>query len=517
MPKLINLADASTYTLGAAANIFLPSQVGPPHFTYNNMSNLLGDPTNLICTFGSKVNSYGVNGNRFVSTRNAVSLSRYDYLKYFVSQPNGNGPADWGNHQPDLNVSNYWYSINQKTWAKYVGFRQYDAPFTPSAFFTNYGIFPEILDPLNPNFNVNLYTIVYFPTTGTYTFTISSDNSATVYVNEVSVASQTSFNYNTSTNYTASITAGYNIVRINLADSYPPSGVAVQILNPDSSILWSTSPGYYGTSTANESIFLQYSTNNSTWITLQETIPYVTGTTGWNPLTFKIPDSIKSTPVWLRILALQTNPYDIASSTNNDGDNWAVSSLEAITVNPQCSINFNDPTSYEVGDSIQSQVILPSNINSANIGGIASPNRKINQLGNRTDVKIGLFGHTSTDITTDTSIIRTFTSTNSYTLRYYKGVAFYLNKGGGEWGDPPDTGEDFYLQYSTDGTNWITIATGVAATISTNVWTRIEYTGFSDSIKNTPIYFRYTMNQWVGSYKQNDNWAFSSLEFIGGA
>jgi hypothetical protein len=516
MPKIINLADASTYTLGAAANIFLPSQVGSPHFNYSNMSNLLGDPTNLICTFGSKVNSYGENGYRFVRTKNAVSLARYDYLKYFVSQPNGNGPADWGNHQPDLSTSYNWYSINQKSWKYYINFKAYDSPFTPSTFFTTYGVFPETLDPINPNLNANLFAIIYFPTTGTYTFTVSSDNSAVIYINGIQVVSN-SLNYTSSTNYSVSVTAGYNILRINLTDTYAPSGVALQILNPDSSVLWSTTPGYYGSTTANESIFLQYSTNNSTWINLQETTPFPTGTTGWNPITFKIPDSIKSSSVWLRLLALQTNPYDATNNINNDGDNWAVSSLEGVTVNPQCPINFNDPASYTVGDSIQSQVLLPSNINSANIGGVASPNRKMNPLGNRTDVKIGLFGHTATDISTSTSINRIFTSTNSYTLRYYKGVSFYLNKGGGEWGDPPDSGEDFYLQYSTDNTNWITIATGSADSIPTNVWTKIEYTGFPDSIKNTPIYFRYTMNQWVGSYKQNDNWAFSSLEFIGGA
>jgi hypothetical protein len=96
-------------------------------------------------------------------------------------------------------------------------------------------------------------------------------------------------------------------------------------------------------------------------------------------------------------------------------------------------------------------------------------------------------------------------------------VSFYLNKGGGTWGDPPEDTEDFYLQYSTDNINWITISTTLASSTALNTWTKVDVLNFPDDILNTPIYFRYTMYQQVGSYRLNDNWAVSSLEFIGGA
>jgi hypothetical protein len=516
MPKLIDLANASTYTLGAAANVFLPSQVGSPHFNYGNMSNLLGDPTNYICTFGSKVNSYGVNGYRYVASNDRINLSRYDYIKYFVSQPGGNVTPDWGNHEPDKATTVEWYSISKKTWKNYINYVGYVS--AVSSFFSTYGIFPESFDPLNSKYTLNLYTIVYFPTTATYTFSICADDDATVYVNGTSVLSQTLNVASAPTNYSVVVTAGYNIIRINLSNSGGgPNGVALQIIKPDSSILWSTSPGLYGSNAPNESIFLQYSTDNINWINLQETIPYPTGTAGWNSVSYKIPDSLKTSSVWLRILALQANPLDTTNNINNDGDNWAVSSLEGIVVTPQCPINFNDPDSYTVGDIQQCQVMLPSNINSANIGGTASPNRVMSQLGKRTDVKVGIFGSPYSDILSSENTGRTFTSTNSYTLKNYKGVSFYLNKGGGTWGDPPEDTEDFYLQYSTDNINWITISTTLASSTALNTWTKVDVLNFPDDILNTPIYFRYTMYQQVGSYRLNDNWAVSSLEFIGGA
>jgi hypothetical protein len=60
---------------------------------------------------------------------------------------------------------------------------------------------------------------------------------------------------------------------------------------------------------------------------------------------------------------------------------------------------------------------------------------------------------------------RTLTKNTPFDLTGHTNLIFEANKGGGNWGEVPESGEDLFLEYSIDGgTNWITLYTMLAST-----------------------------------------------------
>jgi len=81
-------------------------------------------------------------------------------------------------------------------------------------------------------------TVINFPTTGTYTFYFSTDNSGSFNIDGSGGGS-----YSTYTSYgtfTQSITAGNHTVNISASNTGGPGGVALQIIKPDTTELWDT-------------------------------------------------------------------------------------------------------------------------------------------------------------------------------------------------------------------------------------------------------------------------------------
>jgi hypothetical protein len=81
-------------------------------------------------------------------------------------------------------------------------------------------------------------TIVNFPTSGTYTFYLSTDNYGSLTVDSTLILSYSDFTTTGST--THSITAGSHTITLSITNTGGPAGVAARILNPDTSELWDT-------------------------------------------------------------------------------------------------------------------------------------------------------------------------------------------------------------------------------------------------------------------------------------
>jgi len=85
----------------------------------------------------------------------------------------------------------------------------------------------------------NVYTtIVNFPTSGTYTFNLSTDNYGSLTLDSTLIISYSDFTTTGTT--THAVTAGNHTITLSITNQGGPAGIAAQILNPDSSELWDT-------------------------------------------------------------------------------------------------------------------------------------------------------------------------------------------------------------------------------------------------------------------------------------
>jgi len=349
--KIIDLADASTFTAGAAAQVILPAESLNLPYLVDYLSgasttpsrtipiaDLLNTPTTKIGVFGAVPNITGTGSRVFTST-SKFNLNPYNTLQFFVNRASDD---TWGD-EPDADTT--------FTWSK----------FSPSTSYTpilqNYGIQPsnagdEITTVLN--------TWVYFPTAGQYTFKFATDNNGYIYLGEnilslLTTTADTSTNFTVGKSLTGQVGAGYHKIVISLTNVTGPMGVAAQILNSDNIDIWHTAPGRYGTTATNESVFLQYSKDGIFWNDIKEILPSdIIDPNQWYLQTALIPADAKLQEVYLRIFQVQSDP------DNNFSDNWAVSSLNAIPVGVSALLNFNDPDSYIAGDA--TQVSFPSDI-----------------------------------------------------------------------------------------------------------------------------------------------------------
>lgn len=124
-----------------------------------------------------------------------------------------------GGRYPDIKSNLYWPSVSDPRWGSFIN---------------TYGIWPGGTG--TKNFSAS----VYFPTSGTYTFYVSSDNNASWGL-DGSYPYATSFTAFTSySTQSVSVTAGYHTVNASISNPGDVGGWAMRILNPDTSELWHT-------------------------------------------------------------------------------------------------------------------------------------------------------------------------------------------------------------------------------------------------------------------------------------
>jgi hypothetical protein len=85
---------------------------------------------------------------------------------------------------------------------------------------------------------------------------------------------------------------------------------------------------------------------------------------------------------------------------------------------------------------------------------------------------------TTTDVPAQTAIAlfnlgtsRSVTNTYRVYLTNFVRVFYYVNMGGGGWGNVPETGENLTLEYSVNGSTWTVLDTVTPASLTSNVWT----------------------------------------------
>ena len=107
------------------------------------------------------------------------------------------------------------------------------------------------------------YTVILnFPVTGTYTFNYAVDNYGQVFLDGsaiITLSGTVTSHFNTTTTYTATVSAGNHTVRVTGVNTGGPAGVAAQILKPDTTELWNTraltvTSGLTGTSDGGNSV-----------------------------------------------------------------------------------------------------------------------------------------------------------------------------------------------------------------------------------------------------------------------
>jgi hypothetical protein len=88
-------------------------------------------------------------------------------------------------------------------------------------------------------------------------------------------------------------------------------------------------------------------------------------------------------------------------------------------------------------------------------------------------------------------------------------IFFYVNEGGGGWGEQPDAGEGLSLQYSFNGTNWTNIFTIQPNDVTSNTWV-LQEVDVPSAIQNYEgAYLRFKQDNSSGT--AFDNWAISAL------
>jgi hypothetical protein len=101
--------------------------------------------------------------------------------------------------------------------------------------------------------------------------------------------------------------------------------------------------------------------------------------------------------------------------------------------------------------------------------------------------------------------VRTLTSTNRIDLTGALILYYQVNRGGGGWGDTPDSGENLLLQYSLNGSSWVTMDT-TAPTMTSNVWTNKNVTVPEGAKAAGGVFLRYFMTG-AKSGSPRDTWA----------
>lgn len=119
-----------------------------------------------------------------------------------------------------------------------------------------------------------------------------------------------------------------------------------------------------------------------------------------------------------------------------------------------------------------------------------------------TNTDIGGFTIASTERTTTKTAIDTF---NDPAVLFFDINIADGENDGGNWGDAPESNDKFFLEYSTDQTNWNILNLVDPGTETKSTWTR-KYAYFNEV--NTDIYFRYRQVSSGGVYLSDEYYGF---------
>jgi hypothetical protein len=239
------VSDTTGYNNGSNLNApaigpLSPSQV---QAVQAQIINFVNQPANAVVvpnTFNTNTNvntypgglgQYGLNGSQ---------LEQAGYLKPGISNfiTPGNESITGPTSFPVGYTAKYSVTGVPNTtfiWQAVGGW--YKAPTAPTwcAFMDNYAVWVGGTQDVT----INVYRFnLTFPTTGTYTINLSTDNIGAVIIDGVGTFSYDSFfDYKT---FTTAVTAGTYTVTLSIDNLGGPAGIAAQILKPDSTELWNT-------------------------------------------------------------------------------------------------------------------------------------------------------------------------------------------------------------------------------------------------------------------------------------
>jgi hypothetical protein len=201
---------------------------------------------------------------------------------------------------------------------------------------------------------------------------------------------------------------------------------------------------------------------------------------------------------------------DINSTKNLEILKESASTLEMVSTK---LLDFDTLLSDEYVAGNATYVITPDKINTLDLRtplGVVGLDRTATMAPIRNGTfKVGILGKSNLPVNTG----RTFTTYTTRDLSTFFSLFYYVNKAGSAWGDVPDTGEDLYLQYSTDGSTWVTLDSTTPSSVTSNIWTKKAII-IPTAAQAQPVYLRYTMYQNPSSGAFADHWAVSSLEAV---
>ena len=188
----------------------------------------------------------------------------------------------------------------------------------------------------------------------------------------------------------------------------------------------------------------------------------------------------------------------------NDGNSAANTTRKTATVlnnatkqslpSSTWAINVDDNTSYNVSPyvKIDTYAAFPK---------MAAPPTSAS--------KVFVFGIGGVQVGPNT---RTVTSTNKVYLSTANGLTCYVNRGTEtDWGQTPDSNEQLYIEYSSDGSSWPILDT-VPVNIRANTWTvrSVEIPAGARGLDG--VYIRFRQNTNGDSVTKRDTWAMSSIQ-----
>ena len=258
-----------------------------------------------------------------------------------------------------------------------------------------------------------------------------------------------------------------------------------------------------------EDLTLQYSYNGSSWVGIHTMDKGSPDENRWLQQIVKIPDVVKSyNGVYLRLY----------QGSTTSGDNWAHTSIvvRSFSSNNNTSFSIFDFSSPASTSNKGTELYTISEYNNIYHGGAAG-------ITNITDVpltsSICVF---NSNYDRDIDDRRTCQTTSKIYLLNVPRFIFYVNKGGGTWGDSPDSGEDLKFEYSfsnSESATWtsfhtISRSSGTNNETTTyvpnsNVWTKLTVTTPTEIKNYSGVYLRFKQNNVSGS--GDDTWAISSV------
>lgn len=166
---------------------------------------------------------------------------------------------------------------------------------------------------------------------------------------------------------------------------------------------------------------------------------------------------------------------------------------------PTLAINLANPLEF----ALSSEVSIGPYSTYSNATALAEPS-----LGSTTVVVFG-FGTLATG-----TVVRTLTTNGKINLVSASSLVYEVNVGNSSgWGDIPESGEDFYLEYSVDGTAWV-VLDSTLTTVTPNTWIIKTVTVPSGAKVSGGVYLRYRHTKSSDLATPRDTWAASNLTIV---